>query len=47
MKLSKTLPVLALAFAVSAPLAMLARADNDAKLPTGPTADQSTTAKLV
>ena len=47
MKLSKTLPVLALAFAISAPLAMLARADNDAKLPTGPTADQSTTAKLV
>jgi carboxyl-terminal processing protease len=47
MKLSSTLPVLTLAFALSAPIALLARADNDAKLPSGPTADQATTAKLV
>ena len=47
MKLSKTLPVLALAFAVCAPIALLARTDNVEKLPSGPTADQATTAKLV
>jgi hypothetical protein len=47
MKLSKTLPVLALAFAISTPIALLARADNETKLPTGPTADEATTAKLV
>ena len=47
MKLSSTLPVLAVAFALSTPLALIARADNDAKLPGGPTPDQATTAKLV
>ena len=35
MKLSKTLPVLAIALALSAPIALLARADDDAKLPGG------------
>lgn len=46
MKLSSTLPVLTLAFALTAPIALLAR-DDAAKLPNGPTADQATTAKLV
>ena len=36
-----------LALALTAPLALLARADGDAQLPAGPTADQATTAKLV
>jgi carboxyl-terminal processing protease len=47
MKLSKTLPVLAFAFALSTPIVLLARADNDTALPTGPTAAQSKTAELV
>ena len=48
MKLSSTLPVLTLAFALTAPIALLARNDAaDNKLPNGPTADQATTAKLV
>ena len=46
MKLSQTLPAISLAFALTAPLALLARADGDA-LPSGPTATQATTAKLV
>ena len=46
MKLSQTLPAISLAFALTAPLALLARADSDA-LPSGPTATQATTAKLV
>jgi len=48
MKLSSTLPVLTLAFALTAPIALLARNDDaNNKLPNGPTADQATTAKLV
>ena len=48
MKLSSTLPVLTLAFALAAPIALLARNDDTAtRLPNGPTADQATTAKLV
>ena len=47
MKLSKTLPVLTLAFALSAPIALLASADKDTALPAGPTAAQSKTAELV
>jgi len=48
MKLSSTLPVLTLAFALTAPIALLARNDDaTTKLPNGPTADQATTAKLV
>jgi carboxyl-terminal processing protease len=46
MKLSQTLPAISLAFALTAPLALLARADGDA-LPSGPTDTQATTAKLV
>jgi len=46
MKLRSTLPVLSLALVLSTPLALLARADGDA-IPTGPSADQATTAKLV
>ena len=46
MKLSSTLPVLTLAFALAAPIALMARNDA-AKLPNGPTADEATTAKLV
>jgi carboxyl-terminal processing protease len=46
MKLRSTLPVLSLALVLSAPLALLARAEGDA-IPTGPSADQATTAKLV
>lgn len=46
MKLSQTLPAISLAFVLTAPLALLARADGDA-LPSGPTATQATTAKLV
>jgi carboxyl-terminal processing protease len=46
MKLRSTLPALSLALVLSAPLALLARADGDA-IPTGPSADQATTAKLV
>ncbi|MUV13459.1 carboxy terminal-processing peptidase [Noviluteimonas gilva] len=47
MKLSKTLPVLTIALALSAPIALLARADDDAKLPGGPSAAQTKTAELV
>ncbi|WP_213436369.1 MULTISPECIES: carboxy terminal-processing peptidase [Lysobacteraceae] len=48
MKLSSTLPVLTLAFALTAPIALLARADHDTSaLPAGATASQSTTAKVV
>lgn len=47
MKLSKTLPVLAFAFALSAPIALLASADKDTALPAGPTAAQAKTAELV
>ena len=46
MKPSRTLTVLSLALALTVPLALLARGD-DAALPTGPTDDQATTAKLV
>ncbi len=46
MKLSHALPTTALVLALAAPLALLARADT-APLPSGPTADQATTAKLV
>jgi carboxyl-terminal processing protease len=47
MKLSNTLPAISLAFALTAPLALLARADGGVALPSGPTAAQATTAKLV
>ena len=46
MKLTRSLPALSLAFALTVPLALLARADGDA-LPSGPTPAQETTAKLV
>ena len=46
MKLRSALPVLSLALVLSAPLALLARAEGDA-IPAGPSADQATTAKLV
>jgi carboxyl-terminal processing protease len=45
MKLSSTLPVVTLALALTAPIALLAR--NDAALPTGASPGQATTAKLV
>ncbi|UHQ20243.1 carboxy terminal-processing peptidase [Lysobacter sp. KIS68-7] len=47
MKLSSTLPVMTLAFALAAPIALMARNDDAGKLPNGPTADEATTAKLV
>ena len=46
MKLHRVLPVGLLALALTTPLALLARADGNA-IPTGPSADQTTTSKLV
>ena len=46
MKPSRTLLALSLGLALAAPLALLARADNDV-LPTAPTGDQATTSRLV
>jgi carboxyl-terminal processing protease len=46
MKLHRVLPVSLLALALTTPLALLARADGNA-IPTGPSADQTTTSKLV
>ncbi|HVR81339.1 MAG TPA: carboxy terminal-processing peptidase [Luteimonas sp.] len=46
MKLQQALPVSLIALALTAPLALLARADGNA-IPAGPSADQVTTSKLV
>ncbi|MCA1714413.1 MAG: carboxy terminal-processing peptidase [Gammaproteobacteria bacterium] len=47
MKVSQVLPATLIAFALTAALALLARADGSNKIPAGPSAEQVTTSKLV